>query len=187
MNVQINIVIIALIAFVLLLIAMIILIQVNGKQQLERQKEIIMRLRTHAEEFMPPVLKALDDWKMEVHTAIKLAAKDRPIKRGEKRDQYDYQLFNSILYCNNSNYFFRKIDERLNNFSSKIRRYYALSDRELLFICLSLLSLSDEQIAIIMNYSSASIPTTRKRIGKKLGINNNNEWNSTLLDLVQQN
>ncbi|MBR0296986.1 MAG: hypothetical protein IJQ95_06330 [Paludibacteraceae bacterium] len=186
MNTQLNILVIALVVLVLLLIVMLVLIRINNKQQMENQKEQIRRLRARANEFMPPSLKALDDWKMEVHTAVKLAAKDRPTRRGEARDQYDRQVFESILHCNRYEYFFRLANEHLNGFASKMRNEYPLSDREVMFICLSLLALSDEQIALILDYSQASIPTTRKRICTKLGIANSADWNNHLLDLVQQ-
>lgn len=186
MGTHLNILLIILIALILLLILMIVLIRINNKQQIEYQNEQIRRLRARANEFMPPSLKALDDWKMEVHTAIKLADKNRPTRRGEARNQYDRHVFESILHCNQHEYFFRLANEHLNGFASRMREEYPLSDRELMLICLSLLALSDEQIALILNYSQASIPTTRKRICTKLKIANSSNWNDHLLELVQQ-
>ena len=77
-------------------------------------------------------------------------------------------------------------DKRLDGFATYMRNIFQLSDRELMFVCLSILALSDEQIALVMEYSFASIPTTRKRIGKKLGIANSADWRSHLLMLVNR-
>lgn len=181
-----NIIFIALAALVVMLTIFIVLVRYNSQKQIEYQREQIQRLRARADEFMPPRLKAIDDWKMEVHTAIKLAEKDRPKRRGEEREQYDRHLFNTILLCNRVELFFRLADKHLDGFATRMSEDYQLSDREVLFICLSLLALSDEQIALIMDYSFASIPTTRKRIAKKLEITNISDWNSRLLDLVNQ-
>lgn len=174
------------IALIVLLVIVIVLVRINSRQQLAYQREQLRRLRERADEFMPPRLKALDDWKVEVHTALRLAEKDRPRRRGEERDHYDRQLFDELLHCNQYEQFFRQADKHLDGFASKMRNNYQLSDREIKFVCLSLLTLSDEQIALVMDYSQASIPTTRKRIGKKLNIGNSADWNSRLTELVQQ-
>ncbi|MBR0195840.1 MAG: hypothetical protein IJQ32_06355 [Paludibacteraceae bacterium] len=181
-----HILIFSLVALIILLVIVIVLVRINSKQQLAYQREQVRRLREHADEFMPPRLKALDDWKVELHTALRLAQKNRPKHRGEERDQYDRQLFNELLYCNRFEQFFRLADKRLDGFATKMRNNYQVSDREMMFVCLSLLALSDEQVALIMEYSEASIPTTRKRIWKKLKISNSSDWNSRLTELVQQ-
>lgn len=181
-----HILIFSLVALIMLLVIVIVLVRINSRQQLAYQQEQLRRLRERADEFMPPRLKALDDWKVEVHTALRLAEKDRPRRRREERDQYDRQLFDELLHCNRNEQFFRLVDKRLDGFATKTRNNYQLSDREMMFVCLSLLALSDEQVALIMDYSEASIPTTRKRIGKKLNIGNSADWNSRLTELVQQ-
>ncbi len=173
-------------ALISLLVVMLILMRISGKQQMEYQREQIRQLREHADEYMPPRLKALDDWKMEVYTAIKLAEKDRPKRRGEERDRYDLQTIDRILHCDRYEQFFGEADKRLDGFAGYMRKEFQISDRELMFVCLSLLNLSDEQIALVMGYSYASIPTTRKRIAKKLGISNYADWRSRLLALVNR-
>lgn len=178
--------VISLAALILLLMIVIILIRQNGKQQLSYQREQLMRIRAQADEFIPPRIRALDEWKAEVHTAIRIAQSNRPKRRGEERDQYDRHLFEDLLHYKREEQFFRIADKHLDGFILHMREYYQLSDREMMFICLSLLALSDEQIALIMNYSEASLPTTRSRIGKKLGITNSSDWNSSLVEFIQQ-
>lgn len=186
MNTQLIILIATAVALIILLVLMLVLMRISGKQQFEYQREQIRQLREHADEYMPPRLKALDDWKMEVYTAIKLAEKDRPKRRGEARDRYDLEIINQMLHCDRNEHFFSMADKRLDGFASYMRNEFQLSDRELMFVCLSVLALSDEQIALVLEYSFASIPTTRKRIGKKLGIANSADWRSRLLTLVNR-
>lgn len=177
---------IILVALVLLLLIIIFLIRINHKQQLIYQYEQIQQIREQIIEFIPPKLKALDDWKIEVHTAIKLSGNDRPKRRGPERDQYDLHIINKILHCDQNEQFFELTDTHLDGFATFMRKEFQISDRELMFVCLSLLSMSDEQIALIMGYSYASIPTTRKRIANKLGINNSANWQIRLLEFVNR-
>ena len=174
------------VTLIILLAIVIVLIRVSTKQQILRNREELHRLREKLGDLMPPRLKALDDWNVELHTAIKLAEKGRPHKRGEEREQYDRQVLNQMLRYERFADFFKEADKRLDGFASRLREQYKLSDRETMFVCLSVLSLSDEQIALVMEYSSASIPTTRKRIGKKLGIANSADWRDRILSIVNQ-
>lgn len=186
MNTPIIILIASSVALILVLMLMLVLMRISNKQQMAYQREQIRQLRERADEFMPPHLKALDEWKMEIYMAIKLAEKDRPKRRSVERDRYDMQTINQMLHCDRYEPFFGLIDKRLDGFSTYMRNQFQLSDRELMFVCLSLLNLSDEQISLVMEYSYASIPTTRVRIGKKLGITNSSDWSSRLLELVNR-
>ncbi|MBR1808276.1 MAG: hypothetical protein IJ776_02695 [Paludibacteraceae bacterium] len=174
------------VALIILLAVMIVLIRISTKQQLQRNREELLHLREQLGDLMPPRLKALDDWKVELHTALRLADKDRPHKRGEERDQYDRQVLNHMLHYERFAEFFKQTNKRLDGFASRLKEQFSLSDREIMFVCLSALSLSDEQIALIMEYSTASIPTTRKRIGNKLGIANSADWKDRILGLINQ-
>jgi len=180
------ILIVLFVTLIILLAIVIVLIRVSTKQQILRNREELHRLREKLGDLMPPRLKALDDWKVELYAALRLAEKDRPRKRGVERDRYDRQVINQMLSYERFADFFRQADKRLDGFASRLREQYKLSDREIMFVCLSALSLEDEQIALVMEYSSASIPTTRKRIGNKLGIENSSEWRDRILSIVNQ-
>lgn len=178
--------IILLSALVLLLVLMLVIMHISAKQRTVRDRDELQRLRQSLSSHIPPRLKVLDDWKVEVHTAVRLSESVRPKRRGEERDEFDRKVFNQQLHCDKYEQFFSLVDKRLNGFATRVRNDFQLRDRELMFVCLSALDLSDEQIALIMEYSLSSIPTTRKRISTKLRMSNVSEWRRCLLDLINQ-
>lgn len=172
------------VALCLFLLVMLLLVRISAEQKIKRDREELESLRELLNDQIPMSIKLLDEWRVEIIAAISLAENKRPIRRGEQRDEYDRQLFRRLLHYEQPEEFFSIFDKRLNGFATQAKRAYHLKDRELMFVCLSVIELSDERIALLMDYSVGSIATTRKRIGNKMGVENSSQWYKKLLLLI---
>jgi tetratricopeptide (TPR) repeat protein len=104
-----------------------------------------------------------------------------------EKDTLDLQLYNELLHFNDSVYFFRLMDTNLNNLVTKLRdRYIAVSDREISWCCLTLLSISYPDILLLLNYKPNALNKMKHRLAIKLQLESAFELVSFLNNILAE-
>ncbi len=118
----------------------------------------------------------LNKWLNELSTAKQLVQHDREILSKRKRNEFDKQFYERMLHFNNFPAFRHMINHRLNDFSTRIEvRFPHLSEKELTLLYLVVLQIPNEDILLLTNYAPTSLPTTKQRLCKKVGISHVND------------
>lgn len=131
---------------------------------------------------LPENLKA---WLTELDSARQLVQQERDILPKRKRDELDRQIYDKMLNYTVFSAFRHKVDSKLNGFSTRMeQRFPALTEKDLTLLYLILLKIPNDDILLLTNYAPSSLPTTKQRLAKKLGITRVNDLFPTLVSWV---
>jgi len=127
----------------------------------------------------------LDKWIAELNLAKQLVQQERDLLPKRQRDEFDKQFYERMLHYNNFSAFQHLINSKLDAFSTRLEaRIPNLSEKELTLLYLLLLQVPNDDILLLTDYAPTSLPTTKQRLCKKLGISHVNNLSSTLASWV---
>ncbi len=88
-----------------------------------------------------------------------------------ERNESDRKIYNEILHYDDKAHFFRQMDAVSCNLISKLReRYKGLTERELCWVCLHLLTIPPSDILLLLDYKHEALKKMKVRLIKKLNL-----------------
>lgn len=140
--------------------------QLEHEQEMNAMKKQIRNVLT--EKASQPRMLALQNLKSElvaIRSQIIESSRDRDYEKKLKSAYYE------ILHLHTFRGFCATIDGRLYGYMSRVQSLYpSLSEQQYVLLLLYLLDLSNEDIAIVMNYQINSLPNTKIRLAHKINL-----------------
>ena len=159
---------IGLILLVIILCLYVLFIHMHYVQQekkLERKVEQLQLQVSHLSERRRAVIA----WSEELEIGRK--AISQLSKSAVQCNEFIYQFYVQQLHIANMKSFFSLVDKRLDGFAFRLEEHHpTLSDKEQALLICYALGLPEQDICLLLNYSTASLPTTKSRLCKKLGL-----------------
>lgn len=104
-----------------------------------------------------------------------------------EREEMDREMYRNILHVEDRQAFARLMDKTFNNvFSNLETRYPELTYKELIWCCLFLLGLPNNEIALILDSQPASLYKLKQRIGQKMNLVSTRDLPQMLFDLSEK-
>ena len=127
----------------------------------------------------------LNNWLLELSSARQLVKDERELLPKRKRDEFDRQFYDKMLKYKTFSIFRHKVNSKLNNFSTRLeQKNPTLSEKDLILLYFILLQIPNEDILLLTGYAPSSLPTTKQRLAKKIGISHVNDMFSTLISWI---
>ena len=104
-----------------------------------------------------------------------------------EREEMDREMYRNILHVEDRQAFSRLMDKTFNNvFSNLETRFPELTYKELIWCCLFLLGLPNNEIALILDSQPASLYKMKQRIGQKMNLASTRDLPQMLFDLSEK-
>jgi len=104
-----------------------------------------------------------------------------------EREEMDREMYRNILHVEDRQAFARLMDKTFNNvFSNLETRFPELTYKELIWCCLFLLGLPNNEIALILDSQPASLYKMKQRIGQKMNLASTRDLPQMLFDLSEK-
>ncbi|MEA4851040.1 MAG: tetratricopeptide repeat protein [Paludibacter sp.] len=104
-----------------------------------------------------------------------------------EREEMDREMYRNILHVEDRQAFARLMDKTFNNvFSNLETRFPELTYKELIWCCLFLLGLPNNEIALILDSQPASLYKMKQRIGQKMNLASTRDLPQMLSDLSEK-
>lgn len=174
MNTVNTIALIAIIVLSLIVVLQAVLYHTFVKQNQQKQ--------TLAKEDVPQHFLA---WKQDFCAAKKYVILSNQTLPKKDRDKQLISFYNQQLAYSEYARFKTIIDHHLCGFISRMEQQYPqLSEKDMLLIVLYLLETPDSEILTLTNMSPNSLPTTKSRLCKKLGVNHASNLSKFLISCI---
>ena len=181
--VSVNILIISTIVTIVFMVTFVVLAILHTRQREKYFEEQNEKIRQLSEQNNPLIVKLLQ-WRNDITIEKE---KLKSVKKGlsrQERLQLDKEMYDSLLHTDDFKQFIQIIDSNFNNFADKVMRKFDLSEKDYRLLLLILLDISDDDISTIMGYSYGSMPTTKVRLAKKIGLKQSAQLRPYLLSLL---
>lgn len=104
-----------------------------------------------------------------------------------EREEMDREMYRNILHVDDRQAFARLMDKTFNNvFSNLETRFPELTYKELIWCCLFLLGLPNNEIALILDSQPSSLYKMKQRIGQKMNLASTRDLPQMLFDLSEK-
>lgn len=104
-----------------------------------------------------------------------------------EREEMDREMYRNILHVEDRQAFARLMDKTFNNvFSNLETRFPELTYKELIWCCLFLLGLPNNEIALILDSQPASLYKMKQRIAQKMNLASTRDLPQMLFDLSEK-
>lgn len=104
-----------------------------------------------------------------------------------EREEMDREMYRNILHVEDRQAFARLMDKTFNNvFNNLESRFPELTYKELIWCCLFLLGLPNNEIALILDSQPMSLYKMKQRIGQKMNLTSTRDLPQMLFDLSEK-
>ena len=94
-------------------------------------------------------------------------------------------MYNELLHLNDLDLFYREMDTVLNNLVTKLKtRYKGLTSKELIWCCLYMLNIPNQDILILLDYKVDSLSKMKTRLTRKTKLQTASEINKLLTNIL---
>jgi len=177
------------IGFIILIIVVSYILYTQLHKRTKKEKDQLQEehLEQKASIRMDVVIKYGKELQKNVEKSRTKQANERTKANYLEKAVMDRHIYQELLHLNNNDLFTREMDTVLNNMASKLKkRYPLLTEKEIIWCCLSLFDIPASDLYVILDYSVEGLKTMRKRLAPKIGLTSVSQFKKMFENILSE-